>query len=151
MRFVTVSLWLFGLLLLSGLALMGWYVPVAGAAGAGGGSPAVSVGGILRGVHFWLAQAALLISLLIAIVAIIAAIFTKTNWLRAGWAAGAFVLTGLFWLTGMLLPWDQLDYWLAPVFRPPSGLFAVYWLHTLILAVPMLALLIIYVRRLRKT
>lgn len=66
-----------------------------------------------------------------------------------GWAAGILVLTVMLWFTGMLLPWDHLDFWLAPVFRPPTGLLAVYWLHTLILSVATLVLLIYYVRRLR--
>ena len=131
---------------LSGLTLMGWYVPVAAAA-PGGGSSSMSTGSILRGIHFWAAQ----IALLAALIGIGQAFFVKTNWPHAGWAAGAFVLTALLWFTGMLLPWDQLDQWLFPLFHPPMGLRAVYWLHTLILPALLFAVLIACGRRLRST
>ncbi len=146
MRTLRVLFWLFGLLLLSGAALRVWYAPVA-AASPGGGSSAVSAASITRGVHFWLAQ----IALLAALAAVGQAFFVKTNRSRAGWAAGMFVLTALLWFTGMLLPWDQLDHWLSPLFHPPMGLWAVYWLHTLILSLSLLALLIPCIRRLRST
>ncbi len=105
------------------------------------------LGPTLRGLHFWLAQ----IAVFVAVFAVCRAFFVKTNWPGAGWAAGVFVLTGLLWFTGMLLPWDQLSYWLAPLFRPSTGLLAVYRLHTLILSALLLVLLVIYIRRLRST
>ncbi len=126
---------------------MDWYAPVVVPAAAPvTASATVSAAGITRGLHFWLAQ----IVLLIAAFAICRAFFVKTNRPRAGWAAGTFLLTGLFWFTGMLLPWDQLNFWLAPLFRPPTGLLTVYWLHALVLPVLLLAVLIIYARRLEK-
>ena len=148
MRTLNVFFWLFVLLLLSGVALIGWYVPViAPAAAPMSALPAVSAGSVLRGVHFWFAQ----IALLAAVAVLLNTFFVKTNRPRAGWAAGVFVLTALLWFTGMLLPWDQLDHWLAPLFYPPMGLWAVYWLHTLILSLSLLALLIPCIRRLRST
>lgn len=147
MRLVTVLLWALALALLtSGLALMLYYVPVAALAGTERPASGVwAVGPLTRGLHFWLAQAALLA----ASFAVCQEFFVKTNRPYTAWAAGAFLLIGLLWFTGMLLPWDQLNFWLAPMFRPPTGLLAVYWLHTLILSVLLLLLLIFYVRRLR--
>ena len=148
MRTLTGFFWLTALLLLSGLALMGWYVPVTVPSHAPAAPlPAVSAGSIVRGLHFWFAQ----IALLAAVAVLLNTFFVKTNRPRAGWAAGLFVLTGLLWFTGMLLPWDHLGFWLAPVLRPPTGLFVIYWLHTLILSVMLFAFLVTCIGRLRST
>ena len=148
MRTLRVCSWLFALLALSGLALMLYYTPAFTPVDTGQPASGVrALGPTLRGLHFWLAQ----IAVFVAVFAVCRAFFVKTNWPRAGWAAGVFVLTGLLWFTGMLLPWDQLSYWLAPLFRPSTGLLTVYWLHTLVLSLPTLVLLIYYVRRLRST
>ena len=148
MRTLRVCSWLFILLTLSGLALMLYYAPAITPADTGQPASGVrALGPTLRGLHFWLAQ----IAVFVAVFAVCQAFFVKTNWPRAGWAAGVFVLTGLLWFTGMLLPWDHLDFWLAPVLRPPTGLLTVYWLHTLILSLSLFALLISCIRRLRST
>jgi len=147
-RLVTVSLWLFALLSLTGLALMLYYAPAVTPADTGQPASGVrALGPILRGLHFWLAQ----LALLAGIFAVCRAFFVKTSRPRAAWAAGAFLLTGLLWFTGMMLPWDQLNFWLAPVFRPPTGLLVIYWLHALVLSALLLAVLITYTRRLRST
>ncbi len=144
MRVLRLCVWLFALLTLSGLAWVGWYVFVPRAA-LGGSSPPISTGSILLDVHFWAAQ----IALLAALVGVGQAFFVKTNRPHAWWAVGTLLLTALLWFTGMLLPWDQLSYWLAPLFRQPTGLFAVYWLHILILPALLIAVFVVYARYVR--
>jgi quinol-cytochrome oxidoreductase complex cytochrome b subunit len=155
MRSRKAYLWLFAVLTLSGLLLMGLYVPVSAPPSAATPAPSsIPAGYVTRGIHFWAAFLAVL-----AILAHLArAIFVKTNRKRIGWAAALFLLTCLLWFTGMLLPWDQLGFWLSrlsarlgvPVLADPyAALYAVYWLHTLALSVPTIFLLIIYVRRTR--
>lgn len=152
-KILKLFVWIFALLLLSGVALMVCYVPVAvpsaavSAKAMPAASSSLSAGALARGVHFWAAQ----IALLAALIVLANTFFVKTNRPHAGWAAAILVLTGLFWFTGMLLPWDQLAFWLASILRPPTGLFAIYWLHTLVLSVLLLAVLIACIRYLRST
>jgi len=143
------SLWLLAALALSGLALTLLYVPVtasvAPSAVAPLGPPGVTLGGIMRGVHFWTAQFVVL-----ALLAhLIFALSTKTQRRFAGWAAGLFALTGFLWFTGILLPWDDLTQWLR---RGAAGLtpLQIYGLHVLLLPLLLYPLAGVYFRLTRR-
>ena len=142
-------LWLLAVLTLSGLLLMLFYVPSAvpvtpSAAGAG-----VSAGSVLRGIHFWAAQFAVL-----AVLAHLGnTIFVRTNRPRTIGTVILVLMTGLLWFTGFLLPWDQLASWMQQLWLPnisaQNALWSVYWTHTLVLSLLMLLFLFVYVRRTR--
>ena len=58
------------------------------------------------------------------------------------------LLTGMFWFTGMLLPWDSLEYWLS---RNGTGLTlkSLYLIHVLLLPLLLYPLSALYTRRTR--
>ena len=150
MRSWKACLWLLGGLALSGLVLMLIYVPVSEL-------PVypklarqdATLGHITRGLHFWLAQ----IAVAAVLVHSVCAFFVKTNWSRSGWITLLALMTGLFWFTGFLLPWDNLAFWMQSWLRGISAqaaLWVVYWTHTLVLSLLMLPLLLVYIRRMRR-
>ena len=144
MRSLYAVLWLAGLLAVTGLALMLLYVP--GYAKPAHVSPApagMTPGSFFRGLHFWGSN----FIVLAAAVHLMRTVFVKTNRRRSGWALAIAALTGLFWFTGMLLPWDRLTDWL-PIWT--GGLLGVYWTHTLALLLLMLPLLLAYTYRMRR-
>ncbi len=149
MRSLKVYLWLFALVALSGLLLMFFYVPSAAPPKSPAPSTGVSLGYVLRGVHFWAAQFAVL-----AVLTHMArTVFVKTNRPRSGWVVALVLLTGLLWFTGFLLPWDQLAFWMQrwlPGISAENALWAVYRTHTLALSLLTLPLLFVYVRRTRR-
>ena len=140
MRLPQTVLWLSGFLALTGLALMLLYVPTSAPAHVLLEPRGVTPGGVFRGFHFWAAQ----VIVLIALAHLTRTVFVKTNRRFSGWALAIAAVTGLFWFTGMLLPWDRLTDWL-PVWA--GGLLGVYWTHTLALSVLLLPLLIGCMRR----
>lgn len=139
------------LLTLSGLLLMFCYVPSAApVVQAASATQSVTVGYMLRGVHFWAAQ----VIVLVLFVYLARVVFVRTNHSQIGWAIALTLLTLALCFTGYLLPWDRLGFWMQHWFRGLSayhGLLGVYWLHSLVLPVLMLPLLIGYVRRQRTT
>ena len=144
MRSFRAVLWLGGFLAATGLALMLLYFPEYTQPSHAYPAPAgVTPGGIFRGVHFWLVQ----LIVLVVLAHLLRVVFVKTNRRRSGWALTTAALTGLFWFTGMLLPWDHLAEWL-PTWM--GGLLGVYWTHTLALLLLILPLLIGYSRRMRR-
>ena len=149
MTSLKASLWLLAALTLSGLLLMGFYVPIAAPPIPPAPSAGVSAGHILRGVHFWAAQI-----IIFAVLAHLArTVFVKTNRKRTGWAICLLLLTCLLWFTGMLLPWDQLAFWMQRWMHGLSAqnaLWTVYWTHTLALPALVLPFLLVYVRRTRR-
>lgn len=146
-------LWLFAALTLSGLLLLVFYTPSAAPPNASMSVPTqFAAGRFSRGVHFWIAQ--------IAVVAVLiyfaGTVFVKTNHKYIARAASLLLLTCLLWFTGMLLPWDQLGFWLSHLSGrfglrastdPNEGLYAVYWTHTVALSLLTAALLIFYTCR----
>jgi len=139
-------LWLLVVLALSGLALTLMYVPVAAPiVSAHPAQPGRTAGGFTRGVHFWVAQMAVL-----AVLAhLVWSLLVKTNRRLTGWAASLFVLTGLLAFTGFLLPWDALENWLD---RTGTGLTLMrfYVLHVLLLPLLLYPLAVVYFRRTRR-
>ncbi len=144
MRSLKIVLWMLAFLALTGLGLMLCYVPDRDSSFLmKSGQPIITTGSVFRGLHFWGSN---FIVMAVA-VHLARTVFVKTNRQRFGGALAIAVLTGLFWFTGMLLPWDQLTYWL------PSwacGLRGIYWTHTLALSLLMLPLLAVYLRRTRR-
>ncbi len=149
MRSLNAYLWLFAVLMLSGLLLMLFYVPAAAPPILAAPRAGWSVGTVLRSVHFWAAQFVVL-----AVLAhLVRVIFVKTNRLHIGWAFALVSLTCLLWFTGLLLPWDQLAFWMQNWLHGISAqqaLWGIYWTHTLALSLLMLLLLFVYVRRTRR-
>ncbi len=144
MRSLQAVMWVAGFLALTGLALMFLYVPEYAEPAHVSPAPAsITPGSVFRGLHFWGSN----LIVLAAAAHLLRTIFVKTNRRRSGGALAIGVLTGLFWFTGMLLPWDQLTYWLPSW---AGGLLGVYWTHTLALSLLMLPLLAVYLRRTRR-
>ena len=149
MRSLYAVLWVMGLLALTGLALMFLYTPESAKPAHVFPAPTgITPGGFFRGVHFrgvhfWLAQ----LIVLVALAHLMRVVFVKTNRRRSGLALAIAALTGLFWFTGMLLPWDRLTDWLPSW---ADGLLGVYWTHTLALSLLMLPSLAVYLRRTRR-
>ncbi len=109
MRFLNAYLWLLAIVVFSGLILVFIYVPVS--------APVVeyeiprhtiTVGYVGRGIHFWAAH----LLMIAVLVYFVRTFFVKTNWSQPRWASVLALLTFLLWFTGMLLPWDQLGYWM---------------------------------------
>lgn len=144
-------LWLFALLTLSGLLLMLSYVPSAAPSAPASPSAGVSLGYILRGVHFWAAQ----IAVILALTHLGGMVFVKMDRACLGSASALVLLTCLLCFTGYLLPWDQLAFWMQQLWLPnvtaQNALWAVYWTHTLALSLLMLPLLLVHVRRMRRS
>lgn len=112
-----LSMYLFILLTVSGLMLMFVYVPSTEQAYARMQDlrGEVSFGGILRGMHFWAANA------MIAVVFFHMCRVFYTGAYKAprefNWVIGVIlmVLTLVLGFTGYLLPWDQLAFWAITV------------------------------------
>ncbi len=112
-----LSLYLFALLTVSGLLLMFVYVPSTEQAYSRmlDLHSSVSFGGILRGMHFWSANA------MIAVVFFHMCRVFYTGAYKAprefNWVIGVIlmVLTLVLGFTGYLLPWDQLAFWAITV------------------------------------
>ena len=112
-----LSLYLFILLTVSGLLLMFVYVPSTEQAYSRmlDLHSSVSFGGILRGMHFWSANA------MIAVVFFHMCRVFYTGAYKAprefNWVIGVIlmVLTLILGFTGYLLPWDQLAFWAITV------------------------------------
>ena len=112
-----LSLYLFALLTVSGLLLMFVYVPSTEQAYSRMQDlhSSVSFGGILRGMHFWSANA------MIAVVFFHMCRVFYTGAYKAprefNWVIGVIlmVLTLILGFTGYLLPWDQLAFWAITV------------------------------------
>ena len=112
-----LSLYLFALLTVSGLLLMFVYVPSTEQAYSRMQDlhSSVSFGGILRGMHFWSANA------MIAVVFFHMCRVFYTGAYKAprefNWIVGVIlmVLTLILGFTGYLLPWDQLAFWAITV------------------------------------
>ncbi len=118
-----LSLYTFGILLMTGVLLMFYYVPTPGAAyermldlrGA------VFFGTFLRNLHRWSAHAmVLLVGLHLARVFLTGAHKAprELNWVIG---LGLFLFTLLMSFTGYLLPWDQLAYWAIVVGTSIAG------------------------------
>ncbi len=150
MTALKACLWLLAVLTLSGLLLMLVYVPSAVAVTPSAAGAGVSVGYILRGIHFWAGN----LVVLAAVAHSARTILVKTNRKRAGWALLLFLLTCLLCFTGYLLPWDQIASWMQQLWLPGisarDALWSVYWTHTLVLSLLMLLFLFVYVRRTRR-
>jgi quinol-cytochrome oxidoreductase complex cytochrome b subunit len=151
LRSLNVTLSLFAVLVLSGLLLMLVYVPSAAPVRSAAAPTApLPWGYLLRGVHFWTGN----LVVLAVLAHLLYTIFVKTNWSHVGWAAALFLLAGLLWITGILLPWDQLAFWIQHLWLPNisawNALWAVYVMHSLILSLLMLPFLLIYARRTRR-
>jgi quinol-cytochrome oxidoreductase complex cytochrome b subunit len=112
-----LSMYLFILLTVSGLLLMFVYVPSTEQAYSRmlDLHSSVSFGGILRGMHFWSANA------MIAVVFFHMCRVFYTGAYKAprefNWVIGVIlmVLTLILGFTGYLLPWDQLAFWAITV------------------------------------
>ncbi len=151
MRSLKVTLFLFALLTLTGLILMFYYVPdPTPAVTATRRHQDLSVGGLFRGVHFWAAQ-------VVGVAYVLHLIFTAKrghSQKRLFWASVlGLLLTLSLWFTGLLLPWDQLAYWLAETARKYGlsvTLMQVYLMHILFLPILTGIALFWYVRRFRK-
>ena len=147
MRSLKAYLWLLAALALSGLLLMFLYVPSAVLPSSSAPRAGVSAGYILRGVHFWAGN----LAVLTVSAHLIRTIFVKTNRRRVGWAMTLVFLTLVSCFTGYLLPWDQLAFWMQRLWLPNIGaqdaVWPVYWMHTLGLSLLTLPFSLAYVRR----
>jgi len=113
-----ICLALCGVLLLSGLLLMVYYVPHASHAYASIQDlhAVIPFGGFTRAVHRW-AGHALVVAVGLHLLRTLLTGAYKGRRRRGVWTAGIWllVLTLAFAFTGYLLPWDQLSYWAVAI------------------------------------
>lgn len=123
-----ISVVLLGVLLVTGVALMFWYVPAPGAAYdrmvdlSGGALP---LGGLIRDLHRLASDALVVVVVLhLARVYLMGALSRprRLNWLVG---LGLMLLVGATAFTGFLLPWDLEAYWAATVGGELIGLLPV--------------------------
>ena len=112
-----ISLYLFVILLLSGLALMFYYVPTIERAY---GSmldlkSEVTFGVIVRNIHRWSAHGLIIVVVLHMLRVFYTGAYKAPR--RLNWVIGVILLlmTGLMAFTGYLLPWDQQAFWAVQI------------------------------------
>ena len=114
-------------------------------------SSGFQTGYALRGVHFWAAQTVLLVVLGHFVWVLTAHVYRPLTARKIAGLLATVVLTGLLWFTGILLPWDQLAYWLAR-FSAEYGvhltLLGVYKAHIIVLPIVLAMTLAVYFRAL---
>ncbi len=140
MGLLRVSVWVFAALTLTGLGLMFFYAPtVSQNVATGTQHKTLTLGGVLRGTHFWAAHILGLILLLhlLALMARRGATY-DSKW-RSGLAALWLLLLAVaLWFTGLVLPWDQMTYWLMELARERGirlSLLQIYWAHIALLPI----------------
>ena len=113
-----IALYLFVLLLISGVLLMVYYVP--DTASAYGSiqdlRSVVPFGALMRNVHRWAGHAMVAVVGLHLLRTMVTGAY-KGRSRRKIWTAGVWLLllTLAFAFTGYLLPWDQLSYWAVSI------------------------------------
>ena len=155
MGLLQVCLVLLAALALTGAGLMCFYVPaVTITVAAGTGHKAISVGGVLRGTHFW---ASLIIGPLLFLHLLVSLARRNSSGGKpkrvviAGWLL--LLLTAVLWFTGLLLPWDELSFWLIALGHGRGihlTLLQIYWLHVALLPIVAGAILFYYVQGYKK-
>lgn len=151
MRLLRVVVAVFVVLALTGLGLMFYYAPtVSQAVTTNTAHHALSFGGIIRGTHFWAAHLLGLILLLHLL-----ALITRRSGMQSGKAklissaAWLLLLAVALWFTGLVLPWDQLTYWLTELAHKNGirlSLLQIYWAHIALLPIAFGASWFFYVR-----
>lgn len=103
----------FGVQVLTGIPLLIYYRPSAGAAPTSMGiiMDEVRLGWLVRSVHYWSSDLLILCGLLHLI-----NVYFRRSYVvpkRTAWVTGILLFVGIlgFGLTGTLLPWDQYAYW----------------------------------------
>ncbi len=112
-----LSMYLFLLLTVTGILLMFFYVPATDQAYSRmlDLRSSVSFGGIMRGMHFWSANAMIAVVFFHMCRVFYTGAYKPPRELN--WVVGVilFVLTLVMGFTGYLLPWDQLAFWAITV------------------------------------